>query len=248
MRQTRFHHRSVPAVRGTPGFNPRPCAGGDGACSTLPSSLIVFQSTPPRGGDIVRLASTLGGLSSFQHPTTITAGQESPPVATDFSTTPVVPSLGDARDAPALGQPGSHLRESGPGVYGHLQSGATLRVSPMRIDWPKVATFAAVARQCRFELRSGVGDPGTNGSAGAVAAFGGCVAGGGGGRDVVPTSARVRDGRQRPADVGAPGAVRGGRPRRRGAWTATSTRWAKRLRRTRMARNMWPAYIRSRSA
>ena len=31
-------------------FNPRPRAGGDGMGLSIPYELLVFQSTPPRGG------------------------------------------------------------------------------------------------------------------------------------------------------------------------------------------------------
>src|SRR4029077_95554 len=37
-------------ARPTPGFNPRPRAGGDGARADVASRTISFQSTPPRGG------------------------------------------------------------------------------------------------------------------------------------------------------------------------------------------------------
>ena len=100
--------------------------------------------------------------------------------------------------------------------WAEAQSRFTALFEAMVIDWLKVASFSAVARQCRLSWGQVAGIQERAGSAGVVPAPGGRGAGGRRGRDVVPAAARVRDGRQRPDDVGAARAVRGGRALPRG--------------------------------
>ena len=66
----------------------------------------------------------------------------------------------------------------------------------MVIDWLKVASFAAVARQCRLSWDQVAGIQARGGATGAVAARGGRGAAGGRRRDVLSTAARIRHRRQ----------------------------------------------------
>ena len=133
----------------------------------------------------------------------------------------VAPSGHDAvPDAGAGGRPAGALRGARrPAGAGAVGGNAVAVHGPVRSDGDRLAEGGELRGRgaaVPVELGPGGGDPGTGGSTGFVAAPGGGCAGGRGGRDVVPTAARVRDGRQRPHDVGAARAVRGGRALPRG--------------------------------
>ena len=77
--------------------------------------------------------------------------------------------------------------------WAEAQSRFTALFEAMVIDWLKVASFAAVARQCRLSWDQVAGIPGTGGSTRFGAAPGGRSAGGRGRRDLVPTAVRVSE-------------------------------------------------------
>ena len=83
-----------------------------------------------------------------------------------------------------------------PVPWADAQARFTALYEAMVIDWLKVASFAAVARQCRFSWDQVSGNPGAGGAAGAVAARGGRGDSGGRRRDVLSTAARIRHRRQ----------------------------------------------------